>query len=87
MAASGIAHVLFDIDNTLTRYRPHALDRTFEGNFLFPLIADLAEDAGIQREKAETIISETAKEKIFWDYTDFLSPLSLSFSDVLPHDV
>ena len=84
MAASGIAHVLFDIDNTLTRYRPHALDRTFEGNFLFPLIADLAEDAGIQREKAETIISETAKEKIFWDYTDFLPPLGLSLSGALP---
>ena len=80
-----ITHVLLDIDDTLTCYAPHALERTFDGNFLFPLLLDLAETRKIPRREAETIIRRTTQEKPFWDYTDFLSPLSLSFSDVLPH--
>ena len=84
MYSSGIAHVLFDIDDTLTRYRSHALDRILEGNFLFPLIADLAEESGIPRPEAERIISETAKKNVFWDYPDFLPPLGLSLAAALP---
>ena len=55
-------HILFDIDGTLTAYRQHALDRTFHGNFLFPVILDLAEDHGISRHEAERRILETERK-------------------------
>lgn len=76
-------HILFDIDGTLTAYRQHALDRTFHGNFLFPVILDLAEDHGISRHEAERRILETERKIPCWDYPDFLQELELTSSEAL----
>ncbi len=77
-------HWLFDIDSTLTEYRAHALERLFDGNFLFPLIADLAESHGLNRAEAEQRIREEEINNPFWDYPDFVRTLGLSMKEALP---
>lgn len=76
-------HILFDIDGTLTAYRKHALNRTFQGNFLFPVILDLAEAHGISRQEAERRILETERKTPCWDYPDFLRELELTDREAL----
>lgn len=77
-------HWLFDIDCTLTEYREHALERLFDGNFLLPLIADLAESHGLNRAEAEQKIRKEETNNPFWDYPDFVRTLGLSMKEVLP---
>ena len=77
-------HVLFDIDDTLTKYGSHAMDRLFAGNFLFPVIADLAEAHGMERAEAERRIHAELDVNRFWDYPDFARALGLSWEETLP---
>lgn len=77
-------HVLFDIDDTLTKYGSHAMDRLFAGNFLFPVIADLAEAHGMERAEAERRIHAELDVNRFWDYPDFSRALGLSWEETLP---
>lgn len=76
-------HFLFDIDGTLTEYRPHALDRLCRGNFLFPLICDLAVRQGLEQEECEKSISGLMDRTPFWDYPDFIRQLELPFAEAL----
>ncbi len=77
-------HVLFDIDNTLTRDRPGAMDHLLFGNFLFPLIADFALRKGFRRTEVESEMEALLQTKNEWDYPDFLALFSISLSDILP---
>ena len=77
-------HGLFDIDDTLTKYGSHAMDRLFAGNFLFPVMADLAEAHGMERAEAERRIHAELDVNRFWDYPDFSRALGLSWEETLP---
>ena len=52
----------FDIDGTVTRYRPGALaaDRLLDGNFLFPLIRDMLVERGVSSGDAVAMIRREA---------------------------
>lgn len=77
-------HFLFDIDGTLTEYKQGALSHLLCGNFLFPVLAELARKYGISAEEAERRIDKLAGEKKGWDYPDFFECLGLSRSEALP---
>ena len=69
----------FDIDGTVTRYRPGALaaDRLLDGNFLFPLIRDMLVERGVSSGDAAAMICREAEENIFWCYGDFIRKFDL----------
>ena len=69
----------FDIDETITRYRPGALaaDRLLDGNFLFPIIRDMLAERGVSSDDAAAMIRREAVENVFWCYGDFIRKFGL----------
>ena len=76
-----ITHVLLDIDDTLTCYAPHALERTFDGNFLFPLLLDLAETRKIGTLMGGPIGDRIGRKYVIWGSILGAAP----FSMLMPH--
>lgn len=73
-------HFFFDIDGTITGYRPGALDadRLLDGNFLFPIIRGLLVERDIPIADAEAMIRRECRENVFWCYGDFVQKFRLS---------
>lgn len=73
-------HFFFDIDGTITGYRPGALDagRLLEGNFLFPIIRDMLVERGVSPGDAAAMIRREAAENVFWCYGDFVRKFGLA---------
>lgn len=67
--------VLFDIDNTLTYYKPGF--ETLHGNFLFPIIRDMMIEKGWEKAAAEKAILEFSQRNVRWDYPDFFVEFKL----------
>jgi FMN phosphatase YigB (HAD superfamily) len=72
-------YYFFDIDGTLTRYKPGAMDpeKLLHNNFLFPILRDMMMERGMEKQEAEDRILRLMTDVPFWDYTDFISAFQL----------
>ncbi len=73
----------FDIDGTLTRYRDFHPEAFLLGNFLFPVLRDLAVERGMASAEAERRIAAVLEANTFWDYPDFVRALDLPAGEAL----
>ena len=71
-------YYIFDIDGTLTKYKPSVRPENFlHCNFLFPTLRDLMIELGMTKQEAEDGILRVITEVPFWDYTDIISEFNL----------
>ena len=76
-------HIIFDIDNTITRYCPQALlkQETLHGNcFMIPL-RDLMIARGWEKEAAEKAIYERTYDVLRWDYSDLIHEFNIPWDE------